>query len=207
MSVLDTLFRPVLPSLEGEGVVLRMPQSGDYPAWRELRQQSRAFLTPWEPAWSADELSRRAYQLRLRRYRHEARERTGYTFFLFDAEGRVLQGGVTVGLIRRGVAQSCTLGYWMGAPFAGTGRMHRAVEALKHLVFELEGLHRMEAACLPSNERSIRLLEKAGFRREGYLKNYLKIAGRWEDHYLYSLIVDDWTRSPASAPARSASIA
>lgn len=199
MRLFDALFSPAYPSIPGDGVLLRMPIGRDYESWRALRHASRQFLVPWEPLWTSDELSRKAFRIRLMRYRQEARERSGYTFFLFDPSGRTLYGGVTIGLIRRGVAQSCTLGYWMGEPYAGSGLMHRAVEALKPFVFDVEGLHRMEAACLPSNARSIRLLEKSGFRREGYLQKYLKIAGSWEDHYLYSLLAEDWTRSGTQA--------
>ncbi|SJZ71291.1 GNAT family N-acetyltransferase [Consotaella salsifontis] len=207
MSVFDSLFHPVFPKVDADGILLRMPQAGDYIAWRDLRSRSRAFLTPWEPMWGPDELSRRSYQLRIQRYRQDARERTGYTFFLFDEPGRTLYGGATIGLIRRGVSQSCTLGYWMGEPYAGIGLMSRAVEALKHFVFDVEGLHRIEAACLPSNERSIRLLERAGFRREGYARHYLKIAGRWEDHYLYALLADEHVPRKGRKPLLAANLA
>jgi ribosomal-protein-alanine N-acetyltransferase len=204
MRLLDAFFQAGLPVLRGEGLLLRLPKSGDYEAWRDLRDASRRFLTPWEPSWSADELTRRAFRIRLLRYRQDARERSGYTFFVFDGDGRTLYGGVTIGLIRRGVAQCCTLGYWMGEAHAGAGIMSRAVEVLKPFVFDVESLHRIEAACLPSNARSIGLLEKSGFRREGYLRNYLKIAGSWEDHYLYSLLAEDWTRSGATSSTDSA---
>jgi ribosomal-protein-alanine N-acetyltransferase len=195
MSVLDRLTGPQLPSLAGDGVVLRMPRRSDYAAWRQLRAESRDFLRPWEPLWMADELSWEAYRLRLRRYAQEAREGTSYTFFIFDADGVTLYGGITAGLIRRGVAQNCMLGYWIGQRYAGAGLMQRAVEAIKLFVFDVQGLHRIEAACLPSNTRSIRLLEKCGFTREGHLRNYLKIAGRWEDHYLYALLAEEWSGS------------
>lgn len=204
MRFLDSLLGPPLPVIEGDGVLLRMPLHADYQKWRDLRDRSREFLSPWEPLWTSDELSRPAYRMRLRRYREDARERTGYTFFLFDAAGVTLYGGATVGQIRRGVSQSCTLGYWMGEQYAGSGLMHRAVAALQRFVFEVEGLHRIEAACLPSNRRSIRLLEKSGFRREGYLQKYLKIAGRWEDHHLYSLLAEEWSRSQAASRLHSA---
>ncbi|KQT88080.1 GNAT family protein [Aurantimonas sp. Leaf443] len=197
MGFLDRLSGASLPALSGEGILLRMPRSSDFPSWAALRRESREFLRPWEPAWTTDELTREAYALRLRRYRLDARERTGYTFFLFDPDGTLL-GGTTVGQIRRGVAQSCTLGYWMGERFAGRGFMTRAVETLKPFVFDVEGLHRVEAACLPSNARSIALLEKSGFTREGHLRQYLKIAGRWEDHYLYALLAEEWSRSRPS---------
>nr|WP_082490635.1 GNAT family protein [Aureimonas sp. Leaf454] len=191
---------PAFPRIEGEGVVLRLPEARDYEEWRRLREASRTFLTPWEPLWTPDELSGRAYRQRLLRYRLDARERSSYTFFLFDTRSGALLGGVTIGQIRRGVAQCCTLGYWMGEVHAGAGWMHRGVEALKPFVFDVEGLHRIEAACLPTNARSIRLLEKSGFRREGYLRNYLKIAGQWEDHHLYSHLAEDRTR-PGARPS------
>jgi ribosomal-protein-alanine N-acetyltransferase len=198
MRLFDVFHGPPLPILRGDGVLLRLPRARDYEAWRSLRQASRQFLVPWEPSWTDDELSRHAFGLRLLRYRRDARDRAGYSFLVFDADGTTLYGGVTVGLVRRGVAQSCTLGYWMGEAHAGRGHMHRAIEALKPFVFDVEGLHRIEAACLPKNQRSIRLLEKSGFRQEGYLQKYLKIAGAWEDHYLYSFLAEDWMR-PAAA--------
>lgn len=201
MGLLDILLSPAGPVLRGSRLTMRMPRMGDYESWQRVRRESQAFLKPWEPLWTADELSRKAYRARLNRYLQEAHEHAGFTFFLVGpAKGEVL-GGVTVGQIRRGVAQCCTLGYWMGETHAGQGLMREAVELLKPFVFEVEGLHRIEAACLPSNARSIRLLDKAGFRREGYLHRYLKIAGAWEDHYLYSLLADE---RPGSAGARDA---
>ncbi|ORE97428.1 GNAT family protein [Aurantimonas sp. 22II-16-19i] len=202
MGLIDNLSRPNVPVLTGDGVVLRLPRRSDYPAWRALREESRAFLTPWEPVWTDDELSWPAFRRRIARYNHEAREACGYSFFVFDRAGTTLLGGITVGHIRRGVAQSATLGYWMGERYAGQGHMRRAVEAVKLFAFEIEGLHRIEAACLPSNQRSIRLLERCGFSREGRLRGYLKIAGKWEDHCLYALLVEEWSRSAATAPAR-----
>jgi [ribosomal protein S5]-alanine N-acetyltransferase len=195
MALLDWIARATGPRLEGDGLVLRLPVAQDYAAWARLRQESERFLVPWEPAWTADELSRRAFRERLIRYRIEARERSGYSFLIFRDGGTTLCGGLSLGLIRRGVAQTATLGYWMGEAFAGRGTMGSAVRLVTVFAFEVEGLHRLEAACLPSNERSGRLLRKAGFRQEGYLRKYLKIAGRWEDHHLYSLLAEDWSRS------------
>ena len=195
MALIEWLSRFDSPRLEGDGLLLRLPVADDYVQWARLREQSRDFLTPWEPSWAADELSRKAFRERLTRYRQEARERTGYSFLIFGDDGDTLYGGLTLGVIRRGVAQSATLGYWMGAPFAGHGHMTRAVRLVCTFAFDIEGLHRVEAACLPSNERSRRLLQSVGFRQEGYLRNYLKIAGAWEDHHLYSLLAEDLSRA------------
>ncbi len=204
MRLFDQLFGQVLPDIADERLLLRLPRADDYPQWRDLRAESRAFLAPWEPAWSGDELSRPAYRARLKRYRQEAVERSGYTFFLFDAKGGMLLGGATVGQIRRGVAQSCTLGYWMGERYAGRGLMRGAVELIKPFVFEVERLHRIEAACLPTNARSIALLQRCGFRYEGHLRKYLKIDGRWEDHNLYALLAEDGGARPAPGRLHSA---
>ncbi|ALN73000.1 GNAT family N-acetyltransferase [Aureimonas sp. AU20] len=195
MGWLDWVQASAQPVLSGPGILLRMPRRGDYERWRELREASRAFLTPWEPSWTGNELSRSAFRLRLDRYIKDARERTSYTFFVFDPSGATLYGGLTLGRLQRGVAQSATLGYWMGERHAGRGIMTRAVRTISVFAFEIEGLHRVEAACVPNNARSIGLLESCGFSREGHLRRYLKIAGVWEDHLLYSLLAEDWAAS------------
>lgn len=198
MAFLDWVQPATQPVLTGPRILLRAPRSSDYEAWQNLRGRSRAFLTPWEPNWTDDELGRTSYRLRLRRYRLDARQRTGYTYFVFDREGSVLMGGLTLGRIQQGVAQTGTLGYWMGQSFAGQGVMSQAVNVVSSFAFDVLRLHRLEAACLPRNAASIRLLEKSGFTREGYLRQYLKIAGVWEDHLLYSLLAED--RAPGRAP-------
>ncbi len=206
MNWLDWVQASAQPVLAGSGVVLRLPRSGDYERWQELREASRAFLMPWEPSWARDELSRSAYRMRISRYRRDARERSSYTFFVFDPSGRSLYGGLTLGRIQRGVAQTATLGYWMGERHAGRGIMTQAVRTACVFAFEIEGLHRIEAACLPRNARSVGLLEKCGFRREGLLRRYLKIAGVWEDHLLYSLLAEDWGASAGHHTATMADL-
>ncbi|MCY1309967.1 putative ribosomal N-acetyltransferase YdaF [compost metagenome] len=83
------------------------------------------------------------------------------------------------------------IGYWMGERFAGKGHMAQAVKLAIPYIFSSLQLHRIEAACIPENHRSIRLLEKAGFQREGYLREYLKINGQWRDHLMFSLLSQD----------------
>jgi ribosomal-protein-alanine N-acetyltransferase len=182
---------PVTPTLRGERVLLRPPTLGDYPPWARLREQSRGFLSPWEPIWPADDLTKLAYRRRLRRYQREMRNGTAYPFLIFSPDGETLLGGVTLAHIQRGVTQSGVLGYWMGQPHAGKGLMTASVRAVATFAFDTLHLHRIEAACLPHNRPSIRLLEKVGFSREGYARKYLCIDGRWQDHILYGLVRDD----------------
>ncbi len=190
------LFRLGVPSeisnlVRGEGVHLRPPEARDYEAWSDLREKSRAFLTPWEPTWPGDDLTRTSFRRRLRRNLQEMTNDEAYPFLIFRDEDETLVGGLTLGQVKRGVAQSATLGYWMGMPYAGQGLMSRAVRAMTGYAFTSLRLHRIEAACLPHNAASIRLLERIGFKREGLARAYLRINGLWQDHLLYALLETD----------------
>lgn len=182
--------RPEL-SLVGDGLHIRPPQMGDYEIWAALREQSRDFLQPWEPVWPRDDLTRGAFRRRLERYARELDRNESFPFFIFRASDRVLVGGVNLTNIRRGAASMVSLGYWMGAPFANRGVMSLAVPQVCRLAHEDLGLRRIEAACLPDNAASVRLLEKTGFRREGLAREYLSINGVWRDHLLYARLEGD----------------
>jgi ribosomal-protein-alanine N-acetyltransferase len=188
------------PTIQGEGVYLRSCLMRDYAEWATLRDQSRAFLTPWEPLWPQDDLTRGSFRLRVKRHAEEAARDESFAFFLFREEDDRLVGGLSLGHVRRGVSQSATLGYWMGEPYAGKGYMTRAVRAALNYGFKYQGLHRIEAACLPSNEPSRRLLERVGFRHEGYARAYLSINGEWRDHLLFAMLDSD--PRPPGLPTR-----
>jgi ribosomal-protein-alanine N-acetyltransferase len=189
-------LRPTLvaepdPEIRGGRVYLRHPAMQDYAAWAELRAQSRAHLTPWEPQWSRDELARSSFRRRLRQVHRELRDDEGYAYLIFAEADSALVGGLNLSNVRRGVAQAAAIGYWIGAPFAGRGLMTDAVRAAAAFAFTSLRLNRLEAACLPSNAASQRVLEKAGFAREGRARRYLKINGQWQDHDLFALLHDD----------------
>ncbi|HEY5049130.1 MAG TPA: GNAT family protein [Rhizomicrobium sp.] len=179
------------PIIRGDGVYLRYPRVADFPGWAQLRSDSRAFLTPWEPSWTVDELSKGAFRRRLRRYQKEARQDSAYAFLVFRQMDHALVGACTLSNVRRGVTQCCALGYWIGEGFSRQGHMFDAVRALIPFIFGTLGLHRIEAACLPDNEASRSLLAKAGFRQEGAARRYLLINGEWRDHLLFALLADD----------------
>lgn len=187
------MFAPLLlrrdpPALRGERVLLRAPRHGDYQEWAALRHDSRDFLEPWEPRWAPDELERSGWRYRLRRYHADFSAGTAIAYFIFEAQAGHLLGGITIGNIRYGVSQSAQIGYWMGQHYAGRGYMQDAVRIVLAHTLGTMRLHRLEAACIPGNVRSIRVLEKTGFRREGLLRSYLCINGAWHDHYLYARI-------------------
>jgi len=179
-------------ALEGKSVRLRAPVAGDYMQWSKLRGDSRDFLTPWEPTWAPDELTRAAFRRRLRRYAQAVRAGSGHMFFVFDKKTGDLLGGCQLSNVRQGAAQSAaSLGYWMGKRFAGKGLMTDAVAVLIRHAFDRMGFHRIEAACLPSNTASRRVLTKVGFTAEGTARKYLKINGDWQDHLLFAIIAGD----------------
>ncbi|MBY0363440.1 MAG: GNAT family N-acetyltransferase [Phreatobacter sp.] len=175
----------------GPKVMLRMPDMADYGAWMRLREASRRFLVPWEPAWPPDDLSRTAFRRRIARYRQDWRDDQGYAFFLYRKEDGALVGGLTLTNVRRGVAQTISLGYWMGEAFAGRGYMSAGVRTAIPYAFGVLGFRRVEAACVPQNAASVGLLERVGFTREGLARQYLCINGTWTDHALYAFVQGD----------------
>jgi [ribosomal protein S5]-alanine N-acetyltransferase len=192
--MLFTVFRGDSPQsirLEGPRVFLLPPRMGDFKAWAALRDESNAFLTPWEPTWPHDALSRHAFRRRLKAYSQEWRQGTGFSFLVYRLSDSALMGGVTLSNVRRGVAQAASLGYWIGERFARQGFMSEAVSAVLEFAFEELALHRIEAACLPENDASRSLLLKVGFRQEGYARQYLRINGKWQDHLLFEILRDD----------------
>lgn len=188
MALLDWISSDTGLRADGDKVFLRPPRAIDYGAWSELRRRSRAFLQPWEPTWPADDLSRSAFRRRLTAYQRDMDLGVGYAFLTFRRDDKELVGGITLSNIRRGVAQMGTVGYWAGEPYARHGYTLDAARALAGFAFGRLGLHRLEAACLPENEPSHRLLLKAGFEFEGRASAYLKINGDWRDHLLFGMV-------------------
>ncbi len=179
------------PKIYGRNVMLRVPQTSDYQAWAALREESRAFLTPWEPTWPRDDLTRTAFRRRIKRYLQDIRDDRAYPFLIFAGNERILIGGLTLSNVRRGVAMTCSVGYWIGERYARKGYMTDALSAVVQFCFDELALHRIEAACLPHNKASIALLKRCGFQEEGYARGYLKINGTWQDHLLFAILADD----------------
>jgi len=177
--------------LVGERVFLRPPERADYEDWAALRARSRNFLMPWEPTWPPDALSRASFRARIARYSDDWRSDQGYNFFIFR-DDETLVGGVGLSNVRRGVAETASLGYWVGEPFARQRFMTAALPPVLDFSFGRLRLHRVEAACLPTNVPSRSLLLRTGFTEEGYARRYLLIDGKWQDHLLFAIPREDW---------------
>lgn len=177
--------------LAGEGIRLRAPMLGDYEAWAKLRSASRAHTEPWEPAWTADELSKGAFRRRIERYDADRNAGVGYPFFVMRARDNVLLGACNLNNVRRGVLQSADIGYWIGTPYVRQGHTRAAVRRVLAFAFDELRLHRIEAACQPANTASRTLLEGVGFQYEGLARAYLNIAGQWRDHDRFAILSTD----------------
>src|SRR5258708_6352044 len=154
-----------------------------------IRRPPRSTLFPYTTLFR----SRSAFRRRLRRYAEDQRADSSYAFFLFRKSDHALVGGLTLANIRRGVAQAGSLGYWTGEPFARRGLMSGAVSALVPFAFSSLRLHRIEAACIPTNAASIRVVGRSSFVREGYAREYLCINGMWQDHLLFARLSGERT--------------
>ena len=178
--------------LTGERVFLRPPKRRDALKWQKLRMSSKSFLVPWDPSWDASSCTRRAYLRFFKNSNYLANMDRAYSFLIFKTDDKTLLGGINVGNVRRGVAQSASLGYWIGEKHSRNGYMKEALKLLIPSLFIDLRLNRIEAATLEENIASKNLLKKIGFKKEGVLRKYLKINGSWRDHILYGLLENDF---------------
>ncbi|MFY0597439.1 MAG: GNAT family N-acetyltransferase [Cognatishimia sp.] len=177
--------------IETERLTLRPPVHSDFREWAWLRESSADYLIPWEPKWAHDHLIRKNFTNRVYWAQRSINNGSAMPLFMIDRELDAIVGAITLDNIRRGPAQSGTLGYWTGQKHARKGYMREAIEAVTHYAFHQMDLSRLEAACLPENTPSRALLERSGFKYEGVAQSYLQINGRWRTHVLYACLRSD----------------
>lgn len=177
--------------LETERMTLRPPIHSDFRSWAALRHESQDFLTPWEPTWADDHLTRKSFTNRVYWAQRSISNGTAVPLFLIRRSDQAVLGAITLDHIRRGPAQAGTTGYWIGQPHARQGYMREAIEAVVHYAFTTLDLSRIEAGCLPENTPSRSLLESCGYKYEGVAQAYLQINGRWRNHVLYANLRHD----------------
>jgi [ribosomal protein S5]-alanine N-acetyltransferase len=161
-------------------------------AMLQLLLRNRAFLEPFEPKrdeafYTLEEQAKAAKQAE-----EDWESGAGYGFGIFLEDSQELIGRISLRNVSRGAWQSCTLGYFLDQANNGKGYMTQAAKLIVGFALEEAGLHRVQAAVMPRNLPSIRVLEKVGFAYEGYAKFYLRINGIWEDHKIYSITSECW---------------
>jgi ribosomal-protein-alanine N-acetyltransferase len=187
-------------SLVGPRVMLRPLDVSDHDAWQQIRIRSRDWAEPWEPLpepHTPDPVTdREAFRSRCGAWERQRQFDTAYGFGLFLRDA-TLVGEVSLGSVLRGPFQSCFIGYWVDVDHAGRGYVPEGVVLVIRFGFETLGLHRMEAAIVPRNDKSRRVAQKLGLRNEGTASRFLQIRGVWEDHVRYAITCEEWqTRKP-----------
>ena len=178
MSFLTTYYpKRIEFELKGKNVFLRPPEYKDWKAWSSLKEKNKFYLKPWEPLWSPSELERSSFVKRVRFFEKLALDDSAYSFLIFESKTKNLIGEININNVQRSVVQSCSIGYWICEEKMGQGLMSEAINLIKKFIFDELDLHRLEAACLPVNKRSLRTLKNNGFAIEGLVRKYLKING------------------------------
>jgi ribosomal-protein-alanine N-acetyltransferase len=180
--------------ITGRKVILRPPQYSDWKAWADERKKNKLYLQPWEPLWSINELERSSFVKRVRMFERLSHNDQAYSFLIFTSDNEDFIGEVNISNVQRGIIQSCTIGYWIAKDCEGKGMMSESLELVKEFIFNELKLHRIEAACLPHNMPSLKVLLKNGFIEEGTARKLLKINDKWQDHTVLSFILDDFKK-------------
>jgi [ribosomal protein S5]-alanine N-acetyltransferase len=192
--------------LDARRVVLRAPRATDIGELRALLIRNAEHLRPWSPSPppGANPAGFTELGRSIARHRRDWKAGSGYVFVMqLRAAREPLVGRIALTSVTRGPFQSAQLGYWMDSGHVRRGLMSEAVDATLGFAFDRLGLHRLQAAVMPTNHASRAILQKRGFREEGYAERYLRIAGKWEDHVLYGLTLEEWRPSWRVVPDTS----
>ena len=180
--------------ITGQKVILRPPQYSDWKSWADERKKNKLYLQPWEPLWSINELERSSFVKRVRMFERLSHNDQAYSFLIYKSDNEDFIGEVNISNVQRGIIQSCTIGYWIAKDCEGKGMMSESLELVKEFIFNELKLHRIEAACLPHNMPSLKVLLKNGVIEEGTARKLLKINDKWQDHTVLSFILDDFKK-------------
>jgi ribosomal-protein-alanine N-acetyltransferase len=165
-------------------VILSAPTSADAGDFIAAARESRALHQSWIEAPDSD--------ARFAGFLRQSGRDDHFAYLLRHASCSGLVGYVNLGNVVRGAFQSAYLGYGAFASHAGRGLMTQGLCAVLDTAFTELGLHRLEANIQPTNVRSLALVQRLGFRKEGYSPRYLRLAGEWRDHERWALRAEDW---------------
>ncbi len=176
----------------GGHISLQLLQPHHAQALYEYKNENRDFLQPFSPKFQDEHFTLEFQMQSIQTAIMDAAEDRAYRFGIFLQEGGLWIGQINLTGIIRGPFQNTLLGYSMDYRYNGLGYMSEAVHLCVDAAFHELKLHRVQAAVMPRNAGSIRVLQKNGFTEEGYARNYLNINDVWEDHFLYALLSEDY---------------
>lgn len=183
--------------LTGARTTIRRPVLEDAHQLLAIHVRNRAFLEPWVPRRDENDFTPKAQERALAAILSAWEADRAYTLVIVAA-GDELVGQVALSAVTWGPFQNAYLGYFVDQRANGQGIATEAVQLAVEFGFTDLALHRIQAAVIPGNRASVRVLEKVGFREEGLALRYLEIAGDWADHRIFAMTREEWpqTRPP-----------
>lgn len=175
----DRLLLRVLSPAESEKVLAFYKKNYEY-------------LQPYEPA-RGEKFLTEFYQRSNLQAEYNAFIKFNYVRFWISLREKpdTLVGTVSFSDFLRGCYEKCSVGYKIDKDYTGFGLATEALAFAIPLIHAKYAVHRMEALVLPDNFASMRVLEKLGFVREGYIRQAARINGQWKDHFLYGCLFDE----------------
>ncbi len=178
-----------LPVLRHNAVTLRGVRLRDWRALEKALSANRGWLQQWEATHPIISTAPVDHRAGIRSLLDQARKGTGLPMVM-EVDG-ALVGQLNVSQISYGSLSSASLGYWVVQSSAGKGITPVAVALVTDFLFFERGLHRMEICIRPENQASLRIVQKLGFRFEGFRRRYIHIDGRWRDHLCFALTAEE----------------
>ncbi len=182
----------LLMKIETQRLLLAIPELGDEVATLEFYKNNENHLAPWDPKKPDDFFMLDYWAKKIQDAKDEFQNKTSVRFNIFLKESGELIGMVNFTTLERGPFQNCRVGYKLGEKFQGFGYMNEALSCGINYMFNELNFHRVEANYIPENIRSSKVLKSLGFEEHGIARNYLMIAGSWQDHVLTSKINPNW---------------
>jgi ribosomal-protein-alanine N-acetyltransferase len=175
----------------GIDIELRLPEQRDAEAWLDLVVRNRDHFRPYEPRRPPSYFTIGGQREQIAAAKRQAHLGERFEFGIFEIGSRALVGRISLGGVARGALQQAYLGYGIDIEHGGRGYATQAVHDAVRYAFDELDLHRVQAAVVPENIASARVLQKCGFREEGLARRYLFLDGQWKDHRMFARTSDD----------------
>ncbi len=173
-------------SIQGRKCYIRTFYEKDAQSLTDLVCRNKYFWSTYEPLQRPEYYTINAQYKKIQESLYLMDSKREFTFGIFEPGTHNLIGHIALYAVKRLPYSSGFVGYAMDEIYIGKGIVTEAVNMVVQFAFEQVGLHRVEAYVSTQNNPSIRVLEKAGFQREGLLRKLLYINGKWVDHYMYA---------------------
>jgi ribosomal-protein-alanine N-acetyltransferase len=174
--------------LTGNKISLRFFEEQDAQALLDLNVRNREFFQTYSPIFQEETYTFEGVRHLIQEAASDREADKNYSFGIFSRGSNELVGEISLARVVRGPLQRCMIGYSLDSRHNGKGYATEAVSLAVEFAFIELKLHRVEAGVSPNNAGSMRVLEKAGFHKEGLEQKGVLINGSWKDHFIYAII-------------------